>query len=328
MRAVSALVLLVAIALLPAAAPLPGALPTQPACPDAPTPVLFAQWDTQLENLAFDGAGSLYVSDLGGDRLLSFGADGVALVVDDVPGMHGMTLGPDGLLYVGGADGAGAAGVWRYTSLSPAARELVLGGLEAANGMAFDRDGNLFVSNPLGTAPPYLVRAPAEDLSAWTAWGSTYGTNGLWLDPADGSLVSAITADQSSPIVRISTSAADDVETLAMLSFGAATLQPGVHAPQGDARGVAPKGLDDLTLGPDGAIYVTAHVSGEVLRVDASTGDACVLASGLQEPTSLRFAHGFGGWDGALFITDMGGEGVTALATPGAGAVWVMPLDG
>lgn len=312
---------ILALVLTPGAAPLPAG--TQPACADAPTPTLFASWATQLENLAFDGAGALYVSDLGGDHLLRATPDGAIAIVEAVPGMHGLAVGPEGLLYVGATAG-GAPGVWRYTSLDPPVREIVATGLVAANGMAFDSTGALFVSNPgLGTGAPYLVRIPPGG-GAWTAWGSTYGANGL--AAIDGALVAAVTADQSSPIVAISTEDPQDTTVIAELSFGAATLQPGAHMPSGDTRGLAPKGLDDLAIGPDGMIYVAAHVTGEVLRLDPGTGDACVLASGLQEPTSVRFAVGFGTWDGQLFVTDMGGEAVTALFGPGAGAIWAIPI--
>lgn len=309
-----------ALALVPGAAPL-----SQPPCAGASAPVLVAQWDSQLENLAFSTDGTLYVSDIGGDRLLRVRADGAVEVVAHVPGMHGLALGPDGRLFAG-ASGNGAE-VWRFTSLSPLAREVVASGLEAANGLAFDGAGNLFVSSPLSASPPYLVRVPrlaGGGFGAWEAWGDEYGTNGLSAEPGGATLLAAVTADQSSPIVRISTTDPGDVDLVAELSFGALTLQPGAHLPSGDAGALAPKGLDDLTLGPDGAIYAAAHVSGEVLRVDPATGEACVLASGLEEPTSARFAPAASAWAGKLLVTDMGGVGVTALAGPGAGAVWAL----
>ncbi len=286
---------------------------------------LFLQWDTQLENLAFDGAGSLYLSDIGGDRLLKADSAGNAVVVDHVPGMHGMVFGPDGLLYIGATAEDGTAGVWVYSSLAPPVRHFLFGGLEAANGMAFDQAGNLYVSSPLGTRAPYLVRSAAP-YHSWTPWTTEYGMNGLVLD-TDGSLVAAVTADQSSPILRISTSDPNDVQTIARLTFGAATLQPGLHAPAGPPV-IVPKGLDDLTLGEDGLIYAAAHVTGELLRVDPATGEACVLMSFLQEPTSVRIAEGFGSWDGWIFVTDMGGQAVTALAGPGEGAVFAVHVSG
>lgn len=309
-----------AAALVPPVAPL-----SQPPCGPLAEPALFAQWDTQLENLAFDGAGALYVSDIGGDRLLRATPDGAMVAVASVAGMHGLALAPDGQLYVGGTVGAGP-GVLRVASLDPPTLEPVASGLVAANGMAFDAAGNLFVSNPgLGTGAPYLARLPVDDMAAWSAWSDDYGVNGLALDAGGARLFAAVTADQSSPILSISTTDPDDVRVVAELSFGAATLQPGVHAPSGPLA-LAPKGLDDLTLGPDGMIYAVGHVSGELLRVDPATGAACVVASGFEEPTSVRVARGFGEHDGKLFVTDMGGAAVSALFGPGAGAVWVVEV--
>ena len=317
MRALLVAPLLLLVPLAASLAP-PVAPVTHAACPGAPAPVLFAAWETQLENLAFH-EGRLLVSDIGGDRLLTFDASGALLDATPVPGMHGVTVGPEGAVYVG-ASGAGGVEVWR---LGEGAPEVVATELPAANGLAFDAAGNLFVSSPLTQAPPYLVRLPAGDMGAWETWGDQYGTNGLWLD--GDSLLAAVTADQSSPILRISTSDPDDVAVVAQLSLGVATLQPGAHAPAGQPT-LLPKGLDDLTLAPDGMIYAAAHVAGEVLRVDPASGAACVLASGLEEPTSVRVAQGFGAWDGQLFVTDMGGVAVTALAGPGAGAVWALDI--
>lgn len=309
-----------AAALVPPLAPI-----SQSPCGALATPILFASWDTQLENLAFDGAGAMYVSDLGGDRLLRATPDGVMAVVASVPGMHGLAVAPDGQLYVGGTVGAGP-GVLRVASLDPPTLEPVASGLVAANGMAFDAAGNLFVSNPgLGTSAPYLARLPVGDMAAWSAWSDDYGVNGLALDATGARLYAAVTADQSSPILSISTTDASDVRVVAELSSGALTLQPGAHAPSGPLA-LAPKGLDDLALAPDGMLYAVGHVSGELLRVDPATGAACVVASGFEEPTSVRVAAGFGEHDGKLFVTDMGGVGVSALFAPGAGAVWVVEL--
>lgn len=297
--------------LLALASPLatPAATPVmQPACADAHAPALFLAWPTQLENLAFDANGTMFVSDFGGDHLVRVAPEGATIVAN--VDIHGMTFGPDGLLYIGTSSGQ----VWRVDSIEPFAKTLIAAGLPAANGLAFDAAGNLFVSNPLGTGAPYLVRLPASDPAAWAPWSSQYGPNGLWRD--GDRILAAITGDQSSPILSYSTSDPDDVRVVAQLSLGVLTLQPGVHAPQGGGA-VAPKGLDDLTQGPDGMIYVAAHVTGELLRVDPASGVACVLASGLHEPTSVRFAP-----DGRLFVTDMGGEAVTALFGPGAGHVW------
>jgi hypothetical protein len=70
---------------------------TQDVCPNAPQPELFLEWESSLENLAFDGKGFLYLSDVGGGRILVVGptASVRALDVD----AHGIVWGPDDHLY-------------------------------------------------------------------------------------------------------------------------------------------------------------------------------------------------------------------------------------
>jgi hypothetical protein len=207
-------------------------------------------------------------------------------------------------------------------------------GVTTYNGMAFDGDGNLFVSDDNiapPAQPPDLIRVPRANPMDWEPWTPIYGPNGLAYDAATGALYTVITADQSSPVLRLSATDRNAVEVVAHLSFGAATLEPGVHEPQGDPLLPLPKGLDDLALGPDGLLYITAHLSGELLRVDPATGDACLLASGLEEPTSARFAWGFGPHGGKLFVTTWGGVGVSGIALGQAGMhpvghVWMFDL--
>jgi DNA-binding beta-propeller fold protein YncE len=306
---------------------------TQAPCEERPMPVLFAENDGSLENLAFDGAGSLYLSDAGGARILRLAPDGTTAAVLDLDA-HGITWGPDGRLYAAVTAGEETYDILRSTDGTVTAFEPYSAGLPVYNGMAFDAAGNLFVSDDSVTPPvqpPDLVRVPAADPMAWEPWADLYGPNGLAYDAASGALYTVITADQSSPVMRLSPTDPGAVEVVAYLSYGAATLEPGTHAPQGDPAHTVPKGLDDLALGPDGRLYITAHLSGELLRLDPTDGSACLLASGLEEPTSARFAHGFGPHDGKLFVTTWGGTGVTGLALGNvgmhpAGKVWVFDL--
>lgn len=54
------------------------------------------------------------------------------------------------------------------------------------------------------------------------------------------------------------------------------------------------------TIGPDGALYVTEGVTGQILRVDTDSGDSTVFASGL--PVQLPAGRGFGGPVDVAFI--------------------------
>ncbi len=296
---------------------------SQPACADAPEPELAFRWTHQLENLAFDESGNLVVMDWVSNQAIWLDAEGLR-GIQPIPSTHGIVFNPaDDTFYATGllAGGQGPAGVVAFQlgeDFGPLRQYAEA--LPAANGMAFGPDGALYASSPLASGPPYLVRIePGGGTGA--AWQDRYGPNGLW--PADGGLYAAITGDQSSPIVHIPFDGSPE-RTVAYLSTGAGTLQPGVHAAAGPKNpALVPKGLDDITMGPDGYLYVAAHLSGEVIRVDPADGSACVLAAGLHEPTSVRFAPpAWGEHAGDLYVTDMGGIGVTALVGPGEGSLW------
>ena len=65
---------------------------------------------------------------------------------------------------------------------------------------------------------------------------------------------------------------------------------------------------DDLTVGPDGIVYVAYNGGGKVVRVDPATGESCALASGLPLVSSVRFGAG-PGWDpDALYATSFTGK--------------------
>jgi hypothetical protein len=241
---------LLAAALLPTAA----GQGTQQACPGAPPAVLFAEVETSLENLAFDGRGHLYVTNVGSDRILRFTPDGKSTPIFEGEA-HGLAWGPDDRLYASVAAGEGSWNVLRSLDANVTAFEVYSSGLPTYNGMAFDAAGNLYVSDDSVTPPaegPDLVRVPAADPARWQPWTPLYGPNGLVHDEVTDVLYTVITADQSSPVLRLSTTDAAASEVVTYLSYGAATLEPGLHAPQGDPLYPAPKGLDDLTLGPDG----------------------------------------------------------------------------
>lgn len=306
---------------------------TQAPCDVMPEAVLFAESETSLENLAFDGRGRLYVTEVGAQRILDFSPDGSVAREIDLDA-HGVVWGPDDRLYAIVAAGDGVYDVRRSIDAGVSAFEVYTTGITTYNGMAFDGDGDLYVSDDSvapPAQPPDLVRVPAGDPMAWEPWTPLYGPNGLAYEAATDSIYTVITADQSSPVLRLSATDRDKVEVVTYLSFGVATLEPGFHDPQGDPLYPGPKGLDDLTLGPDGRLYIVGHLSGELLRVDPATGEACLLASGLEEPTSVRIARGFGEHGGKLFVTTWGGVGLSGIALGQAeqhpaGKVWMFDV--
>jgi sugar lactone lactonase YvrE len=283
---------------------------TQPACSgDHPTRD-FVTGKGVLENLLFDGRGSLYVT--GNSMLRRYDRRGNEEVLVEGASLGGLAIGPDRALYVGfGNDGgssirhAGASAVWRVTRARPFAYTVYAEGFDMANGMTFDRRGNLYVSNDFQRA---IVKIPRRNPSRWTVWADQfYSPNGLVIDPSGRYLDAALTFDQRSPIARFPLADPTRASILTSLTFGLATLEPGVEDASDPESPLVPKGLDDMTRDAKGRLYVTANGSGEVIRFDPRNGEACVLATGLRNPSSVRFAKGFGTDDGKLYVTQFGG---------------------
>ena len=64
---------------------------------------------------------------------------------------------------------------------------------------------------------------------------------------------------------------------------------------------------DDLTLDRRGVLYVAGFGSGAIHRLNPRTHRSCVIAGGLQQPTSARFG-GPGRNPRHLYVTDVGGH--------------------
>lgn len=248
-----------------------------------------------LENLLF-ADGSLWVSDSTGNRILRLRPDGsIRSSLDGIP-PGGLVVGPDGLIYAGWGDSAadsalkrGLSKVVRFSPADPAGTlSTYASGFDMANGLTFAPNGDLFVSNDLGVGP---IRIPRSNPSAWSSFGDVWGTNGMVVDPAGRNLYAAITFDQRSPIERIPLDDPAAHTTAVVLTAGVVSLQPAVRTPAHVFKPlVGVKGLDDMTRTADGTLYVVANGMGELLRVDPVTGSACLVASGFQNPSSVRIA--------------------------------------
>jgi len=298
-----------------------GGLLTQNRCEGTVTaPAVFKSYNTHvLENLLF-AYDSLWVADSTGQRYARLGPDGEEHgSVEAIP-VGGIAVGPDGLIYAGWGNSIadsilrrGLSKVVRFDQADPSGTmETYATGFDMANGLTFAPNGDLFVSNDVGEGP---IRIPRSDPSAWAPFGNVWGTNGLVVDPAGENLYAAITFDQRSPIERIPLSNPSGHAPAAFLAFGVASLEPAVYPhPTRVTPLVGVKGLDDMTRAADGTLYVVANGTGELLRVNPLTGDACLIVSGLGNPSSVRIAPG-----GSAF--DTSGEALTFYITEFRGAI-------
>lgn len=290
-----------------------GAL-TQDPCPGQPATIsLFKQVGNDvLENIGFDHLGQMWVSNSSKGSIERYDTAGVLAQSLAIASPGAITRGPDDLLYVNaGSAAAGAPGrtqmaaVYRFDPSIPSPTlGLVASGWNMSNGATFDDSGYLYVSND------FDKQVTRIDIASQTSstWSDVYGTNGLVFIPSasGGDIYAAITFDQRSPIERIPVSAPQTHTTFAELSLGGASLEPGVRVPTStNAPLLGVKGLDDMTVvGND--LYVVANGTGELLRVSLADGSACLVASGLHNPSSLRRESGFDG-TGDLFVTEFSG---------------------
>ena len=69
--------------------------------------------------------------------------------------------------------------------------------------------------------------------------------------------------------------------------------------------------LDDLTIDRAGDLYLAANRPaplGELIRLDPATGSSCVIASGLGDPSAVKFGCGPGWPSNHLFVVGFEGD--------------------
>lgn len=242
------------------------------------------------ENLAFDGAGLLWVSRIAENRIEGLDPHGtvVATVAVDSPG--GLARRPDGTMVAvsGVSPLAARAALVAFDPADPHPRATHVADLPSGpNGLAIDAAGNMYVTAEF--APTVTrIRPDGSRDTEWTSAAAVAGTNGI-----------AVTGDVA--IVTTTFTPESVVATIPLVDPAAATRNAVTRPP------ASPKALDDIAVTSE-HIYATAFATGEIIRIDRATGGACVLLHGLTAPTSVRTAEGFGTYgERDLFITTAAG---------------------
>ncbi len=296
-----------------------------PACTPWESRTVVSGLGGRVENLEPDVRGNVFVSLSDGDRVVRVAPDGgTTPVAERIESPGGMRVRWP-FLYVNTDNALPSAlagstnGTIERIDLRTGARSTYARGLTAPNGLVLLADGDALVSRAIGSGTG-VTRVDAADPSRpQTNWARVDETNGLALDAAGRWLYAAMTFTADSRIVRIDVADPTKVEDVARLS------DPG-----------APKGVDDLAIDAAGVLYLAANGSGEVLRLDPRSGDACAIASGIRQPSSVRISCTgperlyVTAFDGALreLRPPPGGPAVapspacdrTAPGAPGAGA--------
>ncbi|MFG1782314.1 SMP-30/gluconolactonase/LRE family protein [Rhodococcus oryzae] len=284
----------------------PGVAAAAPGCIPWTTERVAEGYGT-LENLAFDGRGGLLLSEtsLTGAvgairRLEANGSRSTAVPEVKAPGAI-VVVGETAYFTTGNGFVSGLLGRGDGTidalDLDTGAVTTVETGLTMPNGLAQLPDGDFVVSRDIGQSTG-LTRVPgsAELPSGFAP--SLSSTNGLAYDEATRRLYVATTFN---PVTTI---AAVDID------------HPDAPPRRFDLPGVGPiNSADDLTVGPDGSVYVALNVAGTVVRLDPATGAQCTIVAGLPLISSVRFGSG-PGWDpNALYATSFLGT-VVKLTPP------------
>jgi SMP-30/Gluconolactonase/LRE-like region len=242
-----------------------------------------------LENLGFDGRGSLTLSALGQGRLLRLSRSGrLSTLLEPVSGPGGQARRGRFLYFnTGDLPTSAPTGTIDRLDLRTGVRSTWSSGLTMPNGLIFLPNGDAVVSRDLGSGTG-LTRVPATDPAhPQFAWAQLDDTNGLAVDPSGRWLYVDRTFSPDGEVDRVLISDPRRVEVVGRLG-----------------PGVVP---DDMTIDRRGILYIAGFVSGNIYRLDPGTHTSCPIASGLEQPTSARF--GEHGWHKHhLYVTDAGGH--------------------
>jgi len=236
-----------------------------------------------LENLAFDGRGGLLISDgslIGPGALRRIAPDGTSGAVAEVTGPGGIVVDGDSVyLATGNTTAAGVLdtpdGSIVRIDLATGEQDTVATGIVMPNGLGLLPDGSLLASRDIGEVG--LTHIPADGGEPRVIRTDLGSVNGI---AVDGDTVYTVTTFDL--VNRLHILDANDL-TGPVRSIDLPGLGP-IQSP------------DDLTVGPDGALYIALNLAGAVLRLDPETGTSCRVVEGIPMMSSVAFGSG-PGWD-------------------------------
>src|SRR5437879_1253863 len=269
------------------------------------------------ESIAIDHSGTTYLSMPFANKVVKFAQGGELSTVATFPSLFplGVRLDDEGNVFIAGV----GSGVWKV-SAEGGSPEQVASGPGLWNGLAFDRRGNLFVSDSgegaiwrLDKEGHFKMWSDSTLLKGTTAAGpcglvhpavpsfGPLGANGIAFNKHGDMLVANTDFGE---IIRIPTNPDG--------SAGPASVFSGPNCDLWGADGVGMDNADNL--------YVAANSKGQIDRIDPG-GHVQVLAAGdpLSFPSDIAFGTGFGDRktifisNFAAFPTSGGAPGVVAM---------------
>lgn len=257
-----------------------------------------------LENLEPDGTGGMLIGASSRNAVERLMPDGSRTTVASVRAPGGLRVRGQTLYAVTGgsfvAGLTGAEGTVDAIGLRIGEHVTYSRPLEFPNGLVFEPDGDAYVSRDFGE-DAHITRIPASDpMHPDTRWAALKDTNGLAIDPTNTWLYASTTFNAEAAVYRV---LLDDPAVIERIAELGSLTDPF-------------NGLDDMTIGNDGELYITANGMGRIWQLDPETGERCIIASGLQNPTAVKFGRGPGWPADHLFVSGWDGR-IRELAPPG-----------
>lgn len=254
-----------------------------------------------LESLLPDNHGGMLLSSTSHNAVERLTPNGHVKVLAKVPApgqlvWHGKrVMFPTGDALQSGLLGR-ADGTLRLLNLQTRKLTTYATGLTMPNGLALDRNGTAYVTRDTGGGTGITRISAQPERSGLhrvtTNWSTVPDTNGIAIDRKRRVMYVDQTFTVDAPIVRIP------------MAHPAREAQVGNLIGLG---GFTPKLLDDLTMGPGGILYLPANGGGNLLSFNPRTGQKCLVASGLGNPSDVTIGTGHGWRKGALFVCGFDG---------------------
>ncbi len=278
------------------------------------------------EGIAVDKSGNIYVSLDGLGQVRKISPDGSeSLFVDfGEAGALGLAVDAPGNVYVARNSGNPAThGVWR---ISPDGAGERLPGSEQIvfpNALAFDKRGNLYVTETFGLddAGNFIDGAvwripPGGSAELWIRHPSLAGVN--WPDLPFPFPIGANGISYRHGALYVANTEQAHIVRIPVLKDGSAGM-PEIITDDFEALFV----LDGMALDVHGNIYALVIAQSKLVRIDPSDGSVTTLATaedGLDFPASLAFGTGKGDRQ-SVFITNF------AIGPPGGTGPSVVKID-
>jgi sugar lactone lactonase YvrE len=253
------------------------------------------------EGMAISPTGNIYLGVQPTGEIVRLRVDGQFSIVADLDQgfgfMLGLALDGRGNLYAALDSFVPAThGVWKIDPGGTASLLAAMPTSSLPNELAFDLDGNLYVSDTfLGAV---WKRSASGAFQVWLASPLLQGTGDLFGVPAGANGLAFFEEDDGSTSLYVANTDKGTIVRIPILADGSAAV------PTVFAQHESLVSADGVKFDTKGNLYVAVNFTGTLVRVDRC-GSVETLVQGLDRPASLAFGTG-DGEKKALYVTNFG----------------------